>query len=137
MRKPYGFTLIELMVVVAVMAILTILAVSSYKESVRKSRRSEAYGDVGQLQLSLERWRSENPCYGLSAVGTCPTFTASGTYPPIPTSTYYTLAINAAAPTSYTLTATPLPGSAQAGDRCGILTATGKAKATWATASCN
>ncbi|MEO7477965.1 MAG: type IV pilin protein [Lysobacteraceae bacterium] len=140
MTRQRGFTLLELMIVVVVIAILAALAMSSYKYAVRKSRRAEAYNTVGQLQLSLERWRAENPCYGKSGGSGCPsTFTASTTYPgdTLPTSSYYTIALPAAnaTPTSYSVTATPK--GAQIGDTCGVLTATGNAKPTWATSSCN
>jgi type IV pilus assembly protein PilE len=125
LRLARGFTLIELMVVVAIVAIIAAIALPSYNEQVRKSRRSDAIGQLGQLQMSLERWRSENPCYGLSGAGGCPTFTASGTYPSLPDATqspYYALAIASATPTGYSLTATPRSGSAQADDRCGTYT---------------
>jgi type IV pilus assembly protein PilE len=137
MSRQRGFTLIELLIVMVVVSILAAIAVSSYKEQIRKSRRTEAYNYIAQMQLGLERWRAENPCYGQSAVSPCTTFTASGTYPSTPTDTYYTLALSSATTTSYTITATPKSGTAQFGDRCGVLTATGNAKPTWATSSCN
>ncbi|HEX6976663.1 MAG TPA: type IV pilin protein [Vicinamibacterales bacterium] len=133
-----GFTLIELMIVVAVIAVLAIIAVSSYGEQIRKSRRAEAARFVGEIQLKLEQWRAENPCYGVSNVGGCPVFTASGTYPTLPTSAvskYYTIAIPTATATAYSVTATP--AGAQVGDRCGVLTGTQTGKPTWANAACN
>ena len=122
-----GFTLIELMVVVAIVGIIAAIAMPSYTEQVHKSRRADAVRALGQLQLNLERWRAENPCYGESAVGSCPTFTASGTYPAVPSaadSPYYTVAFVAAhmGPTRYRITAAPRSGSAQQGDRCGTYT---------------
>lgn len=150
-RTSKGFTLIELMVVLAVIAILAAIAIPSYNAQVRKSRRADATRFLGNLQLQLERWRAENPCYGPSGVtstGTCPTFTASGTYPAAPdaaASPYYTIAITAATPTTFSLTATPT--GAQSGDTCGVLTlaydpssgtsTTRIGKPQWATASCN
>jgi len=122
-----GFTLIELMVVVAIVAIIASIALPSYNEQVRKSRRSDAIGGLGQLQLALERWRAENPCYGQSGVGGCPTFAESGTYPSVPNATqspYYTVAIASATANGYSITATPRSGTAQAGDRCGAYTFT-------------
>lgn len=140
MARQRGFTLIELMVVVAVIAVLAILAVSSYQEQVRKSRRANAFNEVGQIQLQLERWRAENPCYGRSAATasgcSATAFTESGTYPVMPTDTYYTIALSGTSMlTTYTLTA--VPKSTQATDRCATLTANGNAKPTWGNPECN
>lgn len=130
-----GFTLIELMVVIAIIAIIAAIAIPSYTEQVRKGRRADAARAVGQLQLDLERWRAENPCYGQPSVGTCPAYTASGTYPTTPTSDYYTIAVSSQSATNYSVTATP--AGVQASDRCGVLTATRSSKPTWATPACN
>jgi type IV pilus assembly protein PilE len=63
MRRLAGFTLIELMVVVAVVAILAAIALPSFAEQVRKSRRAEARSGMSQIQLLQERWRAERPTY--------------------------------------------------------------------------
>lgn len=132
MRKPVtGFTLIELMIVLAILAVLTAIAVPLYQEQVRKARRADAVRAVGELQLALERWRAENPSYANCAGVGC----GSGTYPTVPASGFYTIAMSGQTATAYTITATPT--GAQAGDRCGVLTATRNTKPTWATASCN
>ncbi|MFC0678903.1 type IV pilin protein [Lysobacter korlensis] len=139
MKKQRGFTLIELMITVAVIAILAAIALPSYNEYVRKGRRSEAARFVGEMQLGLERWRAENPSYAPCAPAPC----GSGVYPAAPSaaaSPFYQLDVPAATATAtnYVITATPRTGSAQAGDRCGVLTLTKAAgKPSWATASCN
>ncbi len=149
MRRERGFTLIELLIVILVVAVLAAIAVSSYKEQIRKSRRTEAYNYVSQFKLALERQRAENPCYAPSGDAGCSAaYTQSGTYPPTPTnsSSYYTITI--AYSTSqpyYTITAAPV--STQAGDRCGNLCAyspgatststCGANNPLWATATCN
>lgn len=136
-QRVGGFTLIELMVVIAIIAIIAAIAIPSYTEQVKKGRRAEAARFVGDLQLRLEQWRAENPCYGQSGAGGCPAYTASGTYPTVPNSTtspYYTIAIATAAPTAYSITATPT--GVQSGDRCGVLTATQGGKPTWANTDC-
>src|SRR4249919_1213566 len=120
-----GFTLIELMVVVAIVGIIAAIALPSYTEQVHKSRRADAVRAIGQLQLNLERWRAENPSYANCVGVGC----GSGTYPVAPSSTdspYYTIQFASPAPTatSYTITAAPRSGSAQAGDRCGTYTFT-------------
>ena len=135
MSRQQGFTLIEIMIVVAVIAILAAIALPSYNEYVRKSRRSEAARFVGELQLGLERWRAENPSYANCAGAAC----GSGIYPVMPpaaASPYYAVSV-AATGTNYTITAAPRTGSAQAGDRCGNLTLPKSGKPTWALGSCN
>ena len=136
-RNTKGFTLIELMIVVVVIAILAALAYPSYIEQVHKSRRADAMRAVSQLQLDLERWRSENPCYGTTGTP-CPTFTASGTYPSQPTTSYYSFGITGATTTDYIVTASR--AGTQSTDRCGNLVARrtlNNSKPTWANTACN
>jgi type IV pilus assembly protein PilE len=123
--RQNGFTLIELMIVVAVVAILAAIAIPSYLEQTRKGRRADALRSVGDMQLALERWRAENPSYANCAGAGC----GSGTYPTVPTSLYYTIAVPTATASTYTITATP-QGS-QTGDRCGTLSATVATKPDW------
>lgn len=132
MRRVKGFTLIELMIVVAVVAVLAAIVLPSYREQIRKSRRADAARAIGELQLGLERWRAENPSYANCAGAACAS--ASGIYPTTPTSSYYTIT---PAPLANDYTITAAPTGAQAGDRCGNLVATRNTKPTWATADCN
>lgn len=62
--KVSGFTLLELMIVVAVIAILAMIALPSFNEQIRKGKRAEAVRAIGDLQLRQERWRAEHPTYG-------------------------------------------------------------------------
>jgi type IV pilus assembly protein PilE len=154
MARQRGFTLLELLVVMVIVAVLAAIAVSSYTEQVRKSRRTDVANDLSQLQLNLERWRAENPCYAPSGNAACSaTYTASGTYPTIITSypasnPFYTVAITySLTQPYYTLNATPIASSAQKNDRCGVLcvyppgstptTTCGTAKPLWFNADCN
>ena len=142
MQQSKGFTLIELMIVIAIVAIIAAIAIPAYNEQVRKSRRAEASRFAGDMQLSLERWRAENPSFAACA----PTPCGSGAYPTVPTATaspFYEVAMvidAATAAANYRITATPRTGSVQAGDRCGVLTldrSTNQGKPAWGNPVCN
>ena len=120
--RQKGFTLIELMIVVIVVAILASIAIPSYLEQSRKGRRADAVQAVGDLQLRLERWRAENPSYAACAGCT------SGAYPVVSDTSYYDLTVTANA-TTYTITAAPI--GAQNGDRCGNLEVQQNSKPDW------
>lgn len=91
-----GFTLIELMIVVAVVAILAAVAVPAYLDSVRKARRADAIARISQVQQAQERWRANNPAYGtLADVGVAAT-SADG---------HYTLSIPGNSATGYQVVA--------------------------------
>lgn len=62
-RCGRGFTLIELMIVVAVVAILAAIAYPSYLEHVRKSRRAQAKADLVELAQLAERHHTVNNSY--------------------------------------------------------------------------
>lgn len=61
-----GFTLLEIMIVVAIVGILAMFAVPAYNDSVRKSRRAEAFTALAAVQQSQERWRGGNAEYSTS-----------------------------------------------------------------------
>lgn len=127
--RSRGFTLIELMIVVAVVAILAAIAFPSFIEQVRTSRRSDALAEAGRMQLAMERWRADNPSYEDSA-------TPAATYPAPVDSTFYDFTMSAQSATTYTLLAEP-QGS-QADDRCGDLTISPPpGKPSWDDTSCD
>lgn len=61
--RPKGFTLIDLMVAVAVVAILSVIAYPGYTEAVRKMRRAEARAALMQLMQQEERYYSQTGSY--------------------------------------------------------------------------
>lgn len=116
-RLQNGFTLIELMIVVAIVGILASIAYPSYQESVRTSRRADAKGALIGLSGAMERHYTETNSYCgaavTNAIGSCLSATGSptiySTTSPVDGGTaYYDLTIQAATATTYTLRATPV-----------------------------
>jgi type IV pilus assembly protein PilE len=68
-----GFTLIELMVVLAIMAILTMVAYPGYQESIRKTRRSDGISAALRIQVAQEKFRANCAFYAqtLGGANTC------------------------------------------------------------------
>lgn len=119
MRRSKGFTLIELMIVVLIIAVLAGLAYSGYQQQVRKSRRAEAKQVLSEVALRQEKWRSNNVSY----LGTDSTVAEKAAFGTITSGSYYTIAITTAeSGTAYTATATPKAGTDQVNDSCGTLT---------------
>lgn len=116
-RVTRGFTLIELMIVVAVIAILAAIAYPSYQEYVRKARRTQAKADLVEYMQLAERFHTVNNSYVGFALR------AEQQYSPREGGkAWYTIAINpAATANTITLVATASAGTAQAKDKCGNL----------------
>lgn len=69
MKKQMGFTLIELMIVVAIIAVIAGIALPSYQEHVKTSRRADAQGALLGLAQAMEQHFTENGTYAGAADG--------------------------------------------------------------------
>ncbi|MBV7427682.1 MULTISPECIES: type IV pilin protein [unclassified Acidovorax] len=119
-RQHRGFTLIELMIVVAIVGILSAIAFPSYTEYIRRGHRADARAGLLQAQQWLERASTANGVYPTTLPNSLQWRLADGTLDP---NKRYTLSIGGPATTSsFTLTATPR--GAQIGDKCGNYTLT-------------
>jgi type IV pilus assembly protein PilE len=94
-RRTNGFTIIELMIVVGVVAILVTLALPSYQDSIRKARRAEAEQLLLNWASLQEIWRANNPTYD------------DGTNISVPTHDDYTFTVSGTSSSTFTLTADP------------------------------
>ena len=114
-HKQKGFTLIELMIVVAVVGILSAIAYPSYTEYVRRGHRADARAGLLQAQLWMER--------AATATGVYPTALPANLTWSGDTSKRYTIGFAANnTNAAFTLTAAPKNPGPQASDKCGTYT---------------
>lgn len=63
MRQARGFTLLELMIALAVIAILTAIAMPSYEDYIQRGKIAEATSNLSQLRIAAEKWFADNRTY--------------------------------------------------------------------------
>ena len=114
-----GFTLIELMIAIAIVAILAGISVPIYRGSIDGSYRSDAKSALVEMTHFMERVYSTNNTYA----------PAGDEWPDLPiteapaNNPQYNLSIQGdAADNEYTLQAVPIVGGSMAGDVCGTFT---------------
>ena len=115
MRFKQGFTLIEVMITVAIIAILAAIAVPNYTDYVTRSKFSRGHGTLGDLRVKMEQYYMDNRRYSTTRAAAPAAFPAA--IPPTvrtraisPTACASTAA-NAAGDQQYMLTASGIAGA--------------------------
>ena len=112
-NKNRGMTLIELMVVVAIVAILASVALPTWNSQVQKSRRADARNTLILVRVEQEKYRADNGSYAssMSALGL-------GIYNST-SRDYYNVSIVSSSATAFVASAAPNANGGQSGDSCG------------------
>lgn len=117
MRKKSGFSLIEILIALVIIAILIVAISPAFNSYILRSNRSDAIKSLAAMQVAEEKWRVNNTSYTTTIANISPTGSGASI------DSHYTLAIGSASASAYTLTATPT--GSQAGDTdCALFTLT-------------
>ena len=108
MKMQKGFTLIELMIAVAVVGILATIALPAYGNYVLRGKLAEAYTNLANLRVQLEQFYQDNRNYGSTACGTDTSGTAVVA---MPAGVHFSYSCNLTGGNNqfFTVTATGLP----------------------------
>lgn len=126
-----GFTLIEMMITVALIAILAAVALPAYRDHLRKTRRAEAQAFLMAVAARQQQFLVDTRGYATTL-----TAVALATPPNVAASYDLVLASVAGPPPSFQLTATPRASTDQPKERCGTLSIDQTGAKTAALASC-
>ena len=108
-RRTKGFTLVELMIVIAIVAILVALAYPSWEESIKKARRADGIESLQSLRIKQKQWRANHVSYSTTLSDVSGATSTEG---------HYTIAF-VGSPNATTFVAKATPTGAQSTDSCG------------------
>ncbi len=109
MKRSLGFSLIELLVVVAIIGIIAAFAMPAYRDYVIRGKLTEAFNALSDLRVRLEQYYQDNRKYNSGTTTNCG--------PALPTSRYFTITCTTGADPAQTYTgrATGIAGEGMTG----------------------
>jgi len=123
-EKARGFTLIEIMIVIAIVGILVAVAMPSYTSYIARANRADARTQLIQASLFMQKFYAANDSYKTDRSGT----TVSNAMPaslknsPATGTALYTLNVQAANDADFELRMVPVSGGKMSTDKCGSFT---------------
>jgi len=108
-KRTKGFTLVELMIVIAIVAILVALAYPSWSDSIKKARRADGIESLQSLRIKQKQWRANHVSYSTTLSNVSGSTSTEG---------YYTISF-VGTPNATTFVAKATPTGTQSTDSCG------------------
>jgi len=117
-QRYSGFTLVELMIVVLIIAIISAIAIPSYNSYVMRTNRAAARSCMAEYSQFMERWYTTSS--NLSYVGASPSLMGCSTDSNL--NQKYTITVSNVAARTYQINATPIGTQNSRDAKCGVLT---------------